>query len=213
MNNIGMPTVQPRKASFKLQAPKIKLTANSSYYAFVAILTLASVGFAAYMIIALTSKPVPKSTNQSTVAGLQTQRSDPSGLTNIPETIAADGKYTTFDRLLSKSNLLTTLKGDGPFLVVVPTNTAFSLMDQAKLNSMLNDSTSASQIDAFLSDYVFAGNYSLLSLDTKTGIRATSGKLVNISNNGTDIFFNNGKVVSPDNKGTNGEYLVIDKVL
>jgi len=130
---------------------------------------------------------------------------------DIPTTAAATTIHTSLVAALEKANLTTALKGDGPFTVFAPTDTAFA---DAGVN--LDDFDTAEEISALadiLTYHVVGGK--VMSSDLSNGMMATAlngGSLVftvadgNVSVNGANVVFANVPV-------SNGVIHVIDKVM
>ena len=129
---------------------------------------------------------------------------------DIPMTAAATTIHTSLVAALEKANLTTTLKGDGPFTVFAPTDTAFA---DAGIN--LDDYDTAEKISA-LSDillrHVVSGK--VLSSNLSDGMEATalSGHVLTFKI-GDTVTVDNATVTFPDVPVSNGVIHVIDKVL
>lgn len=57
-------------------------------------------------------------------------------MSNLFETLQASGSFPTFISCVGKAGLVETLKGSGPLTVFVPTEEAFTQMDQQKRNAL-----------------------------------------------------------------------------
>ena len=129
---------------------------------------------------------------------------------DIPMTAAATTIHTSLVAALEKANLTTTLKGDGPFTVFAPTDTAFA---DAGIN--LDDYDTAEKISA-LSDillrHVVSGK--VLSSNLSDGMEATalSGHVLTFKI-GDTVTVDNATVTFADVPVSNGVIHVIDKVL
>ena len=129
---------------------------------------------------------------------------------DIPMTAAATTIHTSLVAALEKANLTTTLKGDGPFTVFAPTDTAFA---DAGIN--LDDYDTAEKISA-LSDillrHVVSGK--VLSSNLSDGMEATalSGHVLTFKV-GDTVTVDNATVTFADVPVSNGVIHVIDKVL
>lgn len=116
---------------------------------------------------------------------------------------------TTLVNLVVDADLATTLKGNGPFTVLAPTNDAF-----AEISATL-DGLSASEVEDVLLYHVAAQE--ALSTDLTDGMTITTqqGEDITVTIDSENNVFFNGDVgvVSVDLEGTNGVVHIIDGVL
>src|SRR6476469_2643323 len=82
----------------------------------------AALGLAALAAVALVAP--------SGIAGAQAQR-------DIVDTAVAAGNFTTLARALQAGDLVSTLKGPGPFTVFAPTDAAFQKLPAGTLDQLL----------------------------------------------------------------------------
>ena len=139
--------------------------------------------------------------------------------------VAVNSKaHTTLVEAIKAAELVTTLKGTGPFTVFAPTNDAFSKLPAGTLDNLLNPENK-SKLAGILTYHVVAGN-----LDAKAvmaAIKNGDGKAILTTVHGGKLTATivKGKVVLTDEKGgkatvtatdltaSNGVIHVIDKVL
>lgn len=132
--------------------------------------------------------------------------------------------HTTLVAAVKAADLVTTLKGDGPFTVFAPTNAAFAKLPAGTVDNLLKPENKAT-LAGILTYHVVSGN-----LDAKAvvaAIKSGKGKAVLTTVNGakltasmdkdkvklTDESGNAMYVTATDLKGSNGVVHVIDGVL
>ncbi len=128
---------------------------------------------------------------------------------DIVDTAVANGSFTTLAKLLGSADLVTTLKGAGPFTVFAPTDEAFAKIDKATLDALANDKT---KLTAVLTYHVVAGR--VPAADVRAGQAPTvNGQPITITITGGTVMVDNAKVIKTDVLATNGIIHVIDTVL
>lgn len=132
--------------------------------------------------------------------------------------------HTTLVAAVKAADLVNTLKGEGPFTVFAPTNTAFDALPKGTLESLLKPEAK-SQLSAILTYHVVAGNFK--AADVIAAIKNGGGKFViNTVNGGTltaslkgnnviltDANGNVATITTTDLKASNGVIHVIDSVV
>lgn len=131
--------------------------------------------------------------------------------TDIVETAAAAGSFTTLLAAAEAAGLVDALKGEGPLTVFAPTDEAFAKLPAGTVESLLlpeNKDTLA----GILKLHVIAGKVKSTDLAGKTMDAETLNGTVSID--GTDgVRVNDATVIQADIKTTNGIIHVIDTVL
>jgi len=141
---------------------------------------------------------------------------DPQGETIVDVASSVDS-YSTLVQALEKTELASTLQGNGPFTVFAPTNEAFeTLLEEIDASSL--DDLSAEQLEPILLYHVVSGN--VMSTDLSNGYVSTLSQgaadtkaslFVNIDN---EVMLNGSSTVtSADIEADNGVIHEIDKVL
>ncbi len=121
-----------------------------------------------------------------------------------------NSNFSTLVDAVTKAELVTTLKGDGPFTIFAPTNAAFDELFNDLEVSGLDDLTK-NDLVPILQYHVVSGN--VRSGDLSTGAVTTLNGDINVDV-GDDVTINsNATVTAVDIQGTNGVVHVIDKVL
>lgn len=128
---------------------------------------------------------------------------------NIIDTALANGHFNTLAAALTAAGLVDTLKGEGPFTVLAPTDEAFAKIPKETLDAVLADHA---KLTSILTYHVLAGKVMSDAVVTMTSAKTLQGQDVTIdATNGVKI--NNATVVTPDVECTNGVIHVIDTVL
>ena len=127
---------------------------------------------------------------------------------DIVDTAVAAGNFKTLAAALKAGDLISTLKGKGPFTVFAPTDEAFAKIPKADLDALLKDKA---KLKAVLTYHVVAGK--VISTDLKSGnVKTVQGSDVMISTMG-GAMVNDAKVVAADVAADNGVIHAIDTVL
>jgi len=133
-------------------------------------------------------------------------------------------EHTTLVKAIIAAELLTTLKGTGPFTVFAPTNSAFKNLSPGTLDNLLKPENK-SKLAGILKYHVVSGNLNADAIsaaikkgDGKAVLTTVAGeKLTATIVNGnfvvTDEKGGKAKVTSTNLSGTNGVIHVIDSVL
>jgi uncharacterized surface protein with fasciclin (FAS1) repeats len=128
---------------------------------------------------------------------------------DITAVALADPQFSTLVAALTKADLVTTLKGAGPFTVFAPNNSAFS---KAGITSL--DGLDKNALTPILTSHVVSGN--IKAADVKSGSAGTVNANNNIflSKNSSGVFINGKiKVIATDVPASNGTIHVIDNVI
>ena len=127
---------------------------------------------------------------------------------DIVDTAVAAGNFKTLAAALKAGDLISTLKGKGPFTVFAPTDEAFAKIPKADLDALLKDKA---KLKAVLTYHVVAGK--VMSTGLKAGnVKTVQGSDVMISTMG-GAMVNDAKVVAADVAADNGVIHAIDTVL
>lgn len=132
--------------------------------------------------------------------------------------------HTTLVTAIKAADLVTTLKGKGPFTVFAPTNEAFNKLPEGTVASLLKPENKA-KLTKILTYHVVSGNLDAAAV--VAAIKGGKGKVVLTTVSGgkltatmsmgkvkiTDESGNSAYVTATDLKGSNGVVHVIDGVL
>ena len=126
-------------------------------------------------------------------------------------TIAVEaGTFNTLATALTEANLIETLKGEGPFTVLAPTDEAFAKLPEGTVETLLKDKEALTNILLY---HVVSGNVSsseVVKLDAATTI-AKSDVSINVKDG--KVFINDSQVTTADVMASNGVIHIIDTVL
>ena len=131
---------------------------------------------------------------------------------DIVDTAASNEMFSTLVAAVKAGDLVSTLKGDGPFTVFAPTNDAFAALPDGTLEMLLKPENKATLVK-ILTYHVVAGKVTSKEV---TGLKSAStveGRDVAISVMGGNVKINNATVIKADVMTSNGVIHVIDKVL
>lgn len=132
--------------------------------------------------------------------------------------------HTTLVTAVKTADLVTTLKGKGPFTVFAPTNAAFDKLPAGTVESLLKPE-SKSKLSGILTYHVVAGNLDAAAVVAaikngkgKAVVPTVNGASLTVTMDGKNVVITDAKggkstVVATDLKGSNGVVHVIDAVL
>jgi uncharacterized surface protein with fasciclin (FAS1) repeats len=127
---------------------------------------------------------------------------------DIVDTAVAAGTFKTLVTALKAADLVTTLKGKGPFTVFAPTDEAFAKIPKADLDALLKDKI---KLKAVLTYHVVPSK--VMSTDLKPGnVSTLQGSDVMVSTT-KGAMVNDAMVVRADVNADNGVIHAIDTVL
>ena len=133
--------------------------------------------------------------------------------TDIVDTAVNDGSFKTLVTALTAANLVTTLKGPGPFTVFAPNDAAFAKLPAGTVQDLLNNIPLLTKILKF---HVVAGElteHQLLMSGSVTTVQGQKVYVKEVANGkGSSIFINQSKILDSI-LVKNGVIYVIDTVL
>lgn len=149
----------------------------------------------------------------NTIAALPlTLISATSNALDIVDTAISAGQFNTLVAAVEAADLVTTLKGDGPFTVFAPTDEAFAALPEGTVENLLKPENK-DQLIAVLTYHVVPGK--IMSSDiagTATMVESVQGSELNV--NATDgVTVDGATVVTADIETDNGVIHVIDRVV
>ena len=131
---------------------------------------------------------------------------------DIVDTAVSAGQFNTLVAAVEAADLVTTLKGDGPFTVFAPTDEAFAALPEGTVENLLKPENKE-QLISVLTYHVVAGK--ILSSD----IAGTTAMVESVQGSELDVNATNGvtgdgaTVVTADIETDNGVIHVIDRVV
>lgn len=130
---------------------------------------------------------------------------------DIVDTAVSAGSFKTLAAALKAADLVSTLKGAGPFTVFAPTDEAFAKLPAGTVESLLKPENK-DKLRRILTYHVVAGNVMAADVVKLTSAKAVSGDTLAIKAAG-GVMVNESKVIKTDIKASNGVIHVIDTVL
>ena len=131
---------------------------------------------------------------------------------DIVDTAVSAGQFNTLVAAVEAADLVTTLKGDGPFTVFAPTDEAFAALPEGTVENLLKPENK-DQLIAVLTYHVVPGK--IMSSDiagTATMVESVQGSELDV--NATDgVTVDGATVVTADIETDNGVIHVIDRVV
>nr|UXE45572.1 hypothetical protein Hi04_10k_c4998_00015 [uncultured bacterium] len=133
---------------------------------------------------------------------------------DIVDTSAGAENFKTLVAAVKAAGLVDTLKGDGPFTVLAPTDEAFAKLPAGTLESLLKPENKEKLV-AILTYHVIPGKVlkaDVAKLDGQS-VKTVQGSPVRVAVGDGGVTVNNAKVVATDIECTNGVIHVIDAVI
>jgi len=133
---------------------------------------------------------------------------------DIVDTAVAAGSFKTLVAAVKAAGLVDTLKGDGPFTVLAPTDEAFAKLPAGTVETLLKPENKAKLV-AILTYHVIPAKAmaaDVVKLDGKS-VKTVEGSSVKIDVEGKTVMVNDAKVTKTDIACTNGVIHVIDTVI
>ena len=131
---------------------------------------------------------------------------------DIVDTAASAGQFNTLVAAVEAADLVSTLKGDGPFTVFAPTDEAFAALPEGTVENLLKPENK-DQLISVLTYHVVAGK--IMSSDiagTTAMVESVQGSELDV--NATDgVTVDGATVVTADIETDNGVIHVIDRVV
>jgi uncharacterized surface protein with fasciclin (FAS1) repeats len=129
---------------------------------------------------------------------------------DIVDTAVAAGSFKTLAQLLTAADLVTVMKGPGPYTVFAPTDEAFAKVPKSVLDGLAKDKAKLAEV---LKYHVLTSKWTTddVKLVKQTG--TAQGKSVTFGSAGGGLTVNGAKVVKANIDCTNGMIHAIDAVL
>lgn len=133
---------------------------------------------------------------------------------DIVDTAVAAGSFKTLVAAVKAAGLVETLKGEGPFTVLAPTDEAFAKLPKGTVEKLLLPENKESLV-ALLTYHVIpmkAMAADVIKLDGK-GVKSVEGTEIPVMVEGKSVMVGKAKVTKTDIAASNGVIHVIDTVL
>ena len=131
---------------------------------------------------------------------------------NIVDTAVAAGSFTTLAKALTAADLVTTLKGPGPFTVFAPTDEAFAKLPAGTLESLLKPENK-DKLRRILTYHVVSGDVRAADVVKLQSAKAVSGDAITVKVKDGKVQVDNANVTKTDIQASNGVIHVIDAVI
>ncbi|MGR4999373.1 fasciclin domain-containing protein [Vibrio celticus] len=131
---------------------------------------------------------------------------------DIVDVAAENGSFNTLVAAVKAAGLVETLKGDGPFTVLAPTDEAFAALPEGTVDMLLKPENKDKLI-AVLTYHVVPGKImasEVMKLDSAVTVQ---GEAVMVGIDHGNVMINKAQVVMADVEASNGVIHVIDAVL
>src|SRR4029079_11150274 len=131
---------------------------------------------------------------------------------DIVDTAVGAGQFKTLAAALKAADLVTTLKGPGPFTVFAPTDEAFAKLPAGTVENLLKPENKA-KLTAILTYHVVPGAVTAEQVTKLDQAKTVNGAMVKVTTKGGKVTINDATVIKADTAASNGIIHVIDKVI
>lgn len=131
---------------------------------------------------------------------------------DIVDTAVAAGSFTTLAKALQAADLVTTLKGPGPFTVFAPTDEAFAKLPAGALDDLLKPENKA-KLQSVLKYHVVPGKVMAADVTKRSPAKTVEGQALTVKEMGGKVMVDAATVTKTDISASNGVIHVIDTVL
>jgi uncharacterized surface protein with fasciclin (FAS1) repeats len=132
---------------------------------------------------------------------------------DIVETTSAAGNFKTLAGALRDADLISTLKGAGPYTVFAPTDAAFAKLPKGELDTLLKDKEKLKGVLLF---HVLPGSVSSQAVNKMHDgdkVKTVNGKELSLGLKNSQITVNGAIVSKSDIQASNGVIHAIDTVI
>jgi uncharacterized surface protein with fasciclin (FAS1) repeats len=128
---------------------------------------------------------------------------------DVVDVAVSSKDHTTLVAAVKAADLVNTLKGEGPFTIFAPTNSAFDALPDGTVESLLKPESKGT-LSNILTYHVVAGNFQ--AADVLAAIKKGGGKFVikTVSGGTLTASINDGNVILTDGKGNNATVTATD---
>jgi len=134
------------------------------------------------------------------------------GSKDIVATAMSKGDFKTFCEALQKAGLEETLRGPGPFTVLMPTDEAFQMLPAGKVDELMEPGMKDTLV-GILKHHIIQGKYSEKDLKKTTSLRALDNKMLVFALKDNNVMVGEARITTKDIKCKNGVIHVIDVVM
>lgn len=129
---------------------------------------------------------------------------------DIVDTAIQNGNFTTLVSALTEADLVSTLRGTGPFTVFAPTDAAFAKIDATVLSDLVADKPNLTKVLTF---HVVSGKYMAADVVGMTELTSVEGSDLVIDVSGSTVKIDVAEITITDIECSNGVIHVIDTVM
>jgi uncharacterized surface protein with fasciclin (FAS1) repeats len=134
------------------------------------------------------------------------------GQKDIVDTAIAAGQFNTLAAALDAADLVTTLKGAGPFTVFAPTDAAFAKLPAGTVESLLKPEN-RDQLVAILTYHVVPGKVMAKDVVKLSQASTVNGSDISITVMDEKVRINDATVIGADVVTSNGVIHIVDSVI
>lgn len=163
-------------------------------------------------ILALTATSYATSPAHDGCSASAGQTAMNSASADLVDTAISAGSFKTLAAALQAADLVSTLKGKGPFTVFAPTDEAFAKLPKGTLDELLKPSNKA-KLSAILLHHVVPGNVMAADVVKLHFANTAGGQRLSISAAEGDVRVDGVRVIKTDVRASNGVIHVIDAVM
>ena len=131
---------------------------------------------------------------------------------DIVDTAVSAGSFQTLVAAAKAAGLVETLKGEGPYTVLAPTDDAFKKLPAGTIESLLKKENQ-DQLKGILTYHVIPGKVMAADVMDLKEAKTAQGSEVKVMVKDGSVYFNKSKVIKADVACSNGVIHVIDSVL
>lgn len=131
---------------------------------------------------------------------------------DIVDTAVGAGEFTTLATALQAADLVSTLKGEGPFTVFAPTDAAFAKLPAGTVETLLKPENKQRLVD-ILTYHVVPGKVTAADVVGLEEAKTVNGKMIAVKVDGDAVKVNQANVTATDVAASNGVIHVIDQVI
>ncbi len=131
---------------------------------------------------------------------------------DVVDTAVAAGDFTTLVTAIKAADLVTTLKGEGPFTVFAPTDDAFAKLPSGTVENLLKPENKQ-KLSSILTYHVVPGKVMASKVVNLSHAKTVNGQSLMIKTSYGVVTVDNARVIKTDIDCSNGVIHVIDTVL
>ncbi len=131
---------------------------------------------------------------------------------DIVDNAVNSSDHTTLVAAVQAAGLAETLKGNGPFTVFAPTNSAFDKLPSGTVDELMMPENKE-QLTSVLTYHVVPGNYTSADLEDGMSLTTVQGEELTVSMRNGNWYVNDAMITIPDVISSNGVTYVIDSVI